>query len=153
MTRRHVLTLAGALLATPSAVSRLGAQEVVPLDFVMLARRRATEAARRLAADGWKVRDQVLIQRLVGGKVLKIPVHLLRGVQYLFITTARPVECRFHLRLLAATGWPVAELIPEEDSRLAAIWHEPTVTARCLLELSVPDEAPLGDAALLYVYR
>ena len=153
MTRRRLLTLAGTLLAVPPALPGLRAQEVMPLDFVMLARRRATEAARRLAADGWRVRDQVFTQRLVGGQMVRAPVHLVRGVQYLFITTARPIECRFHVRLLAATGWPLAELIPEEDSRLAAVWHEPSTTARCLLEFTVPDDAPPGDAAALYVYR
>jgi hypothetical protein len=153
MTRRQILGLAGGLLVVPRAVPTLEAQEVVPLDFVMLARRRVAEAVRRLAADGWRVRDQVFTQRLLSGQVLRTPVHLLRGVQYLFVTAARPVECRFHVRLLAATGQPVAALIPEDNSRVAAVWHEPATTARCLLELSVPSDAPAGDAAALYVYR
>jgi hypothetical protein len=153
MTRRRLLSLAGTVLAARPALTPAAAQEVVPVDFAMLARRRATEAARRLAAEGWRIRDKVFLQRLVSGQLLRTPVHLLRGVQYLFVATARPIECRFSLQLIASTGWPLAESLPDNESGLAALWHEPTGSARCLLELTVPNEAAAGDLAALYVYR
>jgi hypothetical protein len=153
MTRRDVLTLAAAALGP--AVLRLpaGAQEMKPVDFITLARRRALEATRRLASDGWKVRDQLLTLHLEPRGTHVCPVHLIGGVEYVFVGTIRPVEGRLQMRLTDEDGTPVAEALPEQQTKLQAVWHACSATQRALLEFNVPWDAAAGDLAALYVYR
>ncbi len=153
MTRRHLLTLAAAVLAAPALPRRLAGQDVSPLDFSTLARRRAMEAARRLGAEGWRIRDHLLAHPVKPARPLLCPVHLIGGVQYLFLAAVRPLECRLRLRLLDEDGLPLAPLLPEGETRLSAVWHEPEATARAQLELTVPRDAAPGEVAALYVYR
>lgn len=153
MTRRRLLTLASALLASPQVIRRAPAQELSPLDFSTLARRRAVEAARRLAAEGWKVRDQILTLSLSPGRLRLCPLVLIGGVQYVFLAAARPLECRLRLRLLDEEGLPLAALLPDQETRLAAVWHEATTTQRAQLELTLPHDASAGEVAALYLYR
>jgi hypothetical protein len=119
----------------------------------MLARRRALEAARRLTADGWKVRDQVLQHHLEPRATHLCPVHLIGGLDYLFVATIRPVEGRLQMRLLDEEGAPLAIALPDQETKLQAVWHTNPSTRRALVELSVPWDAAAGDLAALYVYR
>lgn len=153
MTRRHVLTLAAAVLAPATLPPPARAQEVTPVDFAMLARRRALEAARRLTADGWKVRDQVLHHHLEPRATHLCPVFLIGGLEYLFVATIRPVEGRLQMRLLDEEGAPLATALPDQETKLQAVWHTNPSTRRALVELSVPWDAAAGDLAALYVYR
>jgi|GEM_PF-2548106 len=153
MTRRHVLALAAIALAPAVLKRRAAAQEVTPVDFVTLARRRALEATRRLASDGWKVRDHLLAHHLEPRATHLVPVHLIGGVDYLFVATIRPVEGRLQVRLLDEEGSLLAGALPENETKLQAVWHTNPATQRALLEFSVPWDAAAGDLAALYVYR
>lgn len=153
MTRRHLLFLASAVLAARGFPAASRAQEMTPLDFSTLAQRRAWEAARRLSAEGWKIRDQLLQRHLEPRQTISCPVHLIGGVKYLFLATVRPVECRLEARLVSETGAPLGTALPDQGSRIFAISHEPAATARALLEVTVPWDASAGDLAALYVYR
>lgn len=153
MTRRHLFSLASAVLAARAFSPAASAQEMTPLDFSTLAQRRALEAARRLAAEGWKIRDQMLQHHLEPRQILSCPVHLIGGVKYLFLATVRPVECRLQARLADENGAALATALPDQGSRIFAISHEPAATTRALLELTVPWDASAGDLAALYVYR
>jgi hypothetical protein len=153
MTRRDVLTLAAAALAPTLRPGRIAAQEVTPVDFAMLARRRALEATRRLASEGWKVREQPLGLHLEPRATHACPVHLIGGIEYLFVATIRPMEGRLRLRLLDEDGGLLASALPEHQIKLQAVWHSCPATSRALLEFSVPWDAAAGDLAALYVYR
>lgn len=153
MTRRDVLTLAAATLVPAVLPRPAAAQEVTPVDFSTLARRRALEATRRLASDGWKVRDQLLALQLEPRATHLCPVHLIGGVEYVFVGTIRPVEGRLQMRLLDEDGAVIAEALPEQLTKLQAVWHTASATRRALLEFSVPWDAAAGDLASLYVYR
>jgi hypothetical protein len=153
MTRRDVLTLAAATLVPAVLPWPAAAQEVTPVDFATLARRRAFEAARRLASDGWKIRDHILTQHLEPRETHLCPVHLIGGLEYLFIGTIRPVEGRLQMRLLDEEGTPLAVSLPDQQTKLQAIWHTNPATRRALLELNVPWDAAAGDLAAVYVYR
>ena len=153
MTRREVLTLAAAALTPAVLTPRTAAQEVTPVDFASLARRRALEAARRLASEGWKVREQWLALHAEPRDTHLCPVHLIGGVEYVFVATIRPVEGRLQMRLLAEDGIPLATALPEHLTKLQAVWHAAPSTRRAFLEMSVPWDAAAGDLAALYVYR
>lgn len=153
MTRRDVLTLAAATLVPATLPSPARAQDLTPVDFATLARRRAFEAARRLASDGWKIRDHFLAHHLQPRQSLLCPVHLIGGLDYLFIATIRPVEGRLRLRLLDDDGAPLADPLPDLQTKLQAVWHHCPDTRRALLEFSVPWDAAAGDLAATYVYR
>jgi len=153
MTRRQVIALAATALAPSVLPHPARSQEVTPVDFAMLARRRAFEAARRLATDGWKVRDQPLVQHLEPRASHTCPVHLIGGVEYVFLATVRPVEGRLQMRLLNEEGTPLAPPLPENETKLQAVWLTSPITQRALLEFSVPWDAAAGDFAALYLYR
>lgn len=153
MTRRDVLTLAAATLVPAVLPRPVAAQEVNPVDFSTLARRRALEATRRLASEGWKVRDQLLALQLEPRATHLCPVHLIGGVEYVFVGTIRPVEGRLQMRLLDEDGTVIAEALPEQQTKLQAVWHTAPATRRALLEFGVPWDAAAGDIASLYVYR
>ncbi len=153
MTRRDVLTLAAATLVPAVLPLRTAAQEVTPVDFAMLARRRALEATRRLASEGWKVRDDLLALHLEPRATHVCPVHLIGGVEYVFVATIRPVEGRLKIRLLNEDGLPLALPLPEQQTKIQAVWHSCPATRRALLEFAVPWDAAAGDIAALYVYR
>ena len=153
MTRRDVLTLAAATLVPAVLPLPAAAQELTPVDFATLARRRAFEAARRLASDGWKIRDHLLAHHLEPRESHLTPVHLIGGLDYLFIGTIRPVEGRLQMRLLDEDGTPLAAALPDQQTKLQAIWHTNPVTRRALLEFTVPWDAAAGDLAAVYVYR
>jgi len=153
MTRREVLTLAAATLAPAVWTRHAPAQDLTPVDFATLARRRALEATRRLASEGWKVREQLLGLHAEPRDSHLCPVHLIGGVEYVFVATIRPVEGRLRLRLLDEDGVPLATALPEQLTKLQAVWHAAGSTRRALLEMSVPWDAAAGDLAALYVYR
>lgn len=152
ITRREVLCLAAAL--APALLSRSGhGQEMTPLDFAALARRRTLEASRRLASEGWKVRDHLLTLLLEPRATHVSPVHLIGGIEYVFIAAIRPVEGRLQMRLLDEDGGLIAAGLPDQQTKLQAVWHCSPSTRRALLELSVPWDAAAGDIAAMYVYR
>jgi len=153
MTRRNVLTLAAAALMPSIHSPRIHAQDVTPVDFAMLARRRALEATRRLASDGWKVRDHVLSLHLEPRATHVCPIHLIGGLDYLFIGTIRPVEGRLLMRLIDEDGLVIATALPDHQTKIQAVWHTTPRTRRALLEFTVPWDAAAGDLASLYVYR
>jgi len=153
MTRRDVLALAAATLVPAVLPVPATAQDLTPVDFATLARRRALEAARRLASDGWKIRDHFLTQHLEPRQFRLCPVHLTGGLDYLFLATIRPVEGRLRMRLLDDDGAPLAEALPDHDTKLQAVWHHAPTTRRALLEFFVPWDAAAGDLAATYVYR
>jgi hypothetical protein len=43
--------------------------------------------------------------------------------------------------------------LPDQETKLQAVWHTNPSTRRALVELSVPWDAAAGDLAALYVYR
>ncbi|MFN0128402.1 MAG: hypothetical protein ACKV19_17145 [Verrucomicrobiales bacterium] len=153
MTRRDVLTLAAGSLVPAVLRIHTHAQELTPVDFAMLARRRALEATRRLASEGWKVRDALLSLHLEPRAIHLSPIHLIGGVEYVFVGTIRPMEGRLQMRLLDEDGLPLATALPDQHTKMQAIWHNNAATRRALLELSVPWDAAAGDLAALYVYR
>jgi len=152
MTRRQLLSVAGALCA-----SRLAAWATPPgtlmTESQLLARRRAFEAARRMAAAGWKIRDGLLHATLGAGAEKAVGVHLLAGVQYLFLVAWRPFGAEMGFQLLDDEGQQVAASFAGEESRLLGILHTPTASQRGFLHCQLPTLSPTGDAALLYVYR
>lgn len=153
MTRREVLTLAAAALTPTVLTRRASSQELTPVDFATLARRRALEATRRLASEGWKVRDHLLGLHAEPRDSHLCPVHLIGGIEYVFVATIRPVEGRLKLRLLDEEGVPLATALPENLTKLQAVWFAAGSTRRALLEMSVPWDAAAGDLAALYVFR
>jgi hypothetical protein len=153
MTRRDLLTLAAATLVPGAWPRYAGAQEVTPVDFAALARRRALEAARRLTSEGWKVRDHLLAHHLEPRGTHLCPVHLIGGIEYVFVATIRPVEGRLQMRLLDEDGTPIADSLPDQQTKLQAVWHVTPATRRALLEFNVPWDAAAGDLAAMYVYR
>ena len=153
MTRRRMIALAGAALTAAGPVSSTRGQTPPAGDPRLLSRRRAFEAGRRLAADGWRLRDGVWTGQLGATQRRTIPVHLVAGNTYLFVMAVRPVNPAQVFSLLNAEGGLVAEKSVASDPGLAALLIEPPSSGRYHLLAEVPPDSFPCDAAVVYLYK
>jgi hypothetical protein len=153
MTRRDILRLAAAGLAASNVPVPARAQRASAGDIRLLARRRAIEARRRLAADGWRARDGVWSGQLNATQRHAIPVHLIAGNTYLFVMALRPVNALQVFSLLDAEGRLVSEKSAVSDPGLSALLVEPASSGRYHIFSEVPTDSPTTEAALVYLYR
>jgi hypothetical protein len=153
MTRREIVSIALAALVAAKLPPALRAQRPGPGDTRSLSRRRALEARRRLAADGWRARDGVWNGQLNGTQRHAIPVHLVAGNTYLFVMALRPVNALQTFSLLDADGRLVGEKSAASDPGLSALLIEPPACGRYHIFSEVPEGSPTTEAALVYLYR
>lgn len=147
--RRFLLAAAAGLLGWSGRAAAQGDAT----DLRQLARRRALEAARRLDADGWKVRDGLWNQRLTPGEPRLVPVHLIAANSYLFVAALRPVQPGLAFSLLDSGGRLLAEKSRASDAGLAALLFEPAASGRHYLMLETPAGAEVSEASTAYLYR
>ncbi len=151
MTRRRLLTCAATLWTARFLPSDAVAAE--DEESRLIASRRTIEASRRLAADGWRVRDGLFTTGLTADQPVYVPVHLIGGVQYLFTAACRPTEQAFTMDLLDSEGRLLADGLAVDDVRGSAVLHAPERSQRCHLRLGLRSGALPAQAAVLYVYR
>jgi hypothetical protein len=153
MTRREILRLAVTSLAAAGAPVPARAQRAAVGDTRLLSRRRAIEARRRLAADGWRARDGVWSGQLNATQRHAIPVHLIAGNTYLFVMALRPVNALQVFSLLDSEGRLAGEKSAASDPGLSALLVEPATCGRYHIFTEVPADSPTIEAALVYLYR
>jgi hypothetical protein len=153
MTRREIIRLALTGLAAANLPGLALAQRGSAGDTRLLSRRRALEARRRLAADGWRARDGVWIGQLNGTQRHAVPVHLIAGNTYLFVMALRPVNALQVFSVLDGEGRLVSEKSPASDPGLSALLFESPSSGRFHIFTEVPPESPTTEAALVYLYR
>ena len=151
MTRRRLLTVAAGLCSARAESLSAGPEPVT--ESLSMARRRVLETSRRLAADGWKVREGLFTAHLKPGQTIVVPVHLIEGVQYLFAGVSRPSDRAFSFDLLDADGRLLAAALSMDDARTDAVLHTAAVSALCHVRLRTLPRSLPADIALLYVYR
>jgi hypothetical protein len=152
MTRRKLLTLAGLAAAAGRLAHGQAVSGVDPVGLRLLSRRRALEAARRLCAEGWRMRDGIWTGTVGPARHL-IPVHLIAGNTYVFVFGVRPTNPQQALSLLDAEGKLVAEKSSASDPGLAAVLYEVPVSGRHHVFLHAPSDAPPCEVAAVYLYR
>ncbi|MGI8605014.1 MAG: hypothetical protein ACR2OZ_18745 [Verrucomicrobiales bacterium] len=151
MNRREMLRLAAAAAAACGLPGRQ-AQALEGPELRLLSRRRAVEAARRLCADGWRMRDGIWTGTL-GASRHAIPVHLMAGNTYLFVLAIRPINSQHVFSLLDSFGKLVAEKSVVSDAGLAAVLCEAPASGRHHLFADAPSGSASSEVAAVYLYR
>jgi hypothetical protein len=153
MTRRKLLGLASAALTACGLDRGARGQMPDPFELRLRSRRRALEAARRLGADGWRVRDGVWAGRLGEGKRHAVPIHLIGGNSYLFVLAIRPINPNQVFSLLDGQGRLVAEKSVASDPGLAAVLYDPASSGLYHLFVDSQINTVLTEVAAAYLYR